>query len=295
MSVKQKQRIQKSSSHYLLMFVGSCLSAFAITAILRPNQLITGGITGISILLDGTFGLPYTIFYYLLAMLVMLATFLTLGKKEVKKIIVYSILFPMILILFETLNLQLILNDLFLSAVFYGIIGGGGFGLIIISGFSSGGTDTIAKILHHRLFPFVSISKLLLFIDIAIILASAFKYNINTALYAIVTQVVFVKSMESIIYGFSSKKVKLEIISENYNDIEDFILNTVVRGITKYRITGGYTKKEKTVLTTICTPRESILIKNFISSVDQDAFIDVLPVSSVWGKGVGFEPLIDNQ
>lgn len=295
MKEKNNQSLRKSYIDYALLVIGSALLAFSITAILRPNELITGGITGISILLGGFLGVPYTIYYYVLALIVLTATFLTLGKREVKKIIVYSILFPLILIMFESLNFRLYLNDMFLAAIFYGLIAGGGFGLVVSSGFASGGTDTIAKILHNRLFPFIGISKLLLMIDVLVIMLSILKYDVNTALYAIVTLVVFVKSMESVIYGFSSKKVKLEIITDRIEDIENYILNTVVRGVSKYKIIGGYTKMEKTVLTTICTPRESIMIKHFISSVDQDAFIDVLPVSTVWGKGAGFEPLIDNQ
>ncbi len=291
MADKIMKDYNKSYLNYVLMLVGSSLLAFGITSILQPNQLITGGITGISLLLDGVLGIRYTIYYYILAMIVLLSTYLALGKAEVKKIIAYSITFPIILIIFERLGFQLLLNDMFLTAIFYGVIAGGGFGLVITGGFSSGGTDTIAKIIHHKFFPFVNISKLLLIIDIIIIMLSIIRYDLNTALYAIVTLVVFVRSMEAVIYGFSSKKVKLEIISQEIDQIEDYILNTVIRGISKYKIVGGYTKQEKTVLTTICTPRESIMIKNFIASIDQDAFIDVLPVTSVWGKGIGFEPL----
>lgn len=271
--------------------MGNALSAFAITAILRPNNLITGGITGISILLDDVLGVPYTVYYYIMTIVILILALMVLGKKKVGKMIVVSIMFPPMLILFESLNFELIQNDMFLAAIFYGIIGGAGYGLIVTRGFSFAGTDAIARIIHNKLFPFIGVSQLMFMADVTVISTSIIKYDTNTALYAIVTMFVFVRTLEAVLYGFSSKKVKLEIISENDKEIEDYIMMTIGRGITKYNIIGGYTNTNRTKVVSICTPRESILIKNFVSDIDHNAFMDVLPVKSVWGTGLGFDPL----
>ena len=295
MAKLKKVEVKKSYMNYLLLAVGSIILAFSVTAILIPNNLVTGGITGISILLDGFLGLPYTIYYYIMALMVLLSTYIFLGKAEVMKILLYGLAFPVVLIAFESLNLELILDDMFLSAIFYGVVAGVGMGLVITGGFSTGGTDTIAKILNLRIFPFIGVSKILLFIDVAIVCFSIIVYDLNTALYALVTLFVFSKSMESVVYGFTAKKVKLEIISDFSAEVENYILNTLIRGVSKYKIEGGFSKREKTVLTTICSPRESIMIKHYVAEVDPNAFIDVLPVSSVWGNGAGFEPLRDEK
>ena len=96
-----------------------------------------------------------------------------MGKREGIKIITLSIAFPFVLIIFENLNLCIIKDDLMLASIYFGIICGIGSGLILKRGYSMGGTDTVAKILHHKIFTFVSLSEILLCIDGTIIASSA--------------------------------------------------------------------------------------------------------------------------
>lgn len=279
----------------LLVTIGSILIAFAITSILKPNGLVTGGITGISIIIEKLIHIKYTYAYYLLSIVVLIAAWISIGKREGIKIITISIVFPLVLIMFEKLNFCFIKNDLMLASVYYGLICGIGSGLVLKRGYSMGGTDTVAKIFHRKIFTFISVSEILLYIDGAIIASSAIIYNLNIALYAIISQIILVTAIDAVLYGFGSKKVKLEIISSRHEDITNFILNDIKRGVTSYEVKGGYMNLERTKLLTICSPRESMLIKRYISQVDQDAFVDVLPVISVWGKGVGFDSLIEEE
>lgn len=274
---------------YVIM--GSIILAIAITSILKPNGIITGGITGFSLVLEKIFGLSYTVFYYILSLAVLITTRFTLGRKEAGKIIVFSIFFPLVLIVFNGMEFNIMQNDLFLASVYYGIMAGGGTGLILKGGFSSGGTDTIAKIISRKLFRFMSLSTIIAALDMSVILFAAFVFDTRIALYALLTQLVAMKAVEVVLYGFSSKMVKLEIISEKEAEIEAYILNFINRGISKYNIVGGYTNLDRTKLITICSQRESILIRDKISDVDSKAFITVLPVNTVWGEGVGFDSL----
>lgn len=275
----------------IYVVMGSIILAIAITSILKPNGIITGGITGFSLVLEKIFGLDYTIFYYMMSLIVLMVTRFTLGKVEARKIIVFSLFFPIVLILFNGLEINIMQNDLFLASVYYGIMAGGGTGLILKGGFSSGGTDTIAKIISRKLFRFMSLSTIIAALDMSVILFAAFVFDTRIALYALLTQLVAMKAVEVVLYGFSSKMVKLEIISEKEAEIEAYILNYINRGISKYNIVGGYTNLDRTKLITICSQRESILIRDKISTVDSKAFITVLPVSTVWGEGVGFDSL----
>lgn len=293
--MKKTVDYKKVAVDILFIIIGSMMVSFAITSILRPSGLITGGITGISIILDEIFNINYTYIYYVLSILVLLSTFLLLGKREGMKIILLSVLLPIILILFENMGINFVEDDLLLSSIYYGAFVGAGAGLILKRGYSQGGSDTIAKILHHKLFPFISISQILLVIDLSIVAASTFIFERNIALYAILTQVVAMKAVNVVLFGLASKKVKIEIISEEHLKIADYIINNVKRGISSFGVMGGYTNSSKVKLVSVCSPRESIVIKQFISEVDPNAFIDVLPVVSVWGKGNGFESLVENQ
>lgn len=283
--------LRKVVFDYFNVILGCVLSAFAITSILKSNGLITGGIVGISIILDKVTGMNYTYVYYALSLLVLVSAWLSIGKREGLKIIFLSVLFPLVLIVFDNFNFRLIKDDMMLASVYYGLIGGAGCGLILKRGFSQGGTDTIAKILHQRLFPFISISEILLGIDTTIIVASIFIFDKNVALYALLAQIIFTKTVDTVVFGLDSKKVKIEIISNMHEQIAEFILQKVKRGISTYDIKGGYMNINRLKIVTVCSPRESMLIKGYISKVDKEAFVSVMPVNSVWGRGIGFESL----
>lgn len=273
----------------VLVLTGCVLLAFGITAVLEPNQLITGGITGVALIIDNLIGINYTYVYYALSMLVLGATFLLLGKHEAKKIVLLSIVFPTVLVIFNHLDFHLIENDLFLAAMYYGIIAGLGVGLILRQGYSTGGTDSIGKIIHIRKYPFISVNQIITIIDIIVIIISIYTFNIQIALYGILTQLVLLKTVETVLYGLSPKLVKLEIISSAQDEIADYILYDIKRGISKYIIIGGFSNKEKVKLVTVCSPRESLKIRDKIAELDENAFADVLPVMSVWGEGLGFK------
>ena len=287
----KKIDINKNVMDFLFVALGSILIAFAITSILKPNELITGGITGISIMLEELIHIKYTYSYYVLSILVLAVAWIAMGRREGIKIITMSIIFPFVLIVFERFNFCFIRNDMMLASVYFGLICGIGSGLVLKRGYSMGGTDTIAKILHHRIFTFVSISEILLCIDGLLIASSAIVYNLNTALYAIISQIIVVVMIDTIMFGFGSKKVKLEIISDHHKEITEYIIHSIKRGVTSYEVKGGYKNLALLKILTICSPREAMLVKRYIAQIDPDAFVNVLPVISVWGKGVGFDSL----
>ncbi|MGH4049790.1 MAG: YitT family protein [Clostridium sp.] len=289
----KKIDFNKNVLDFIFVALGCVLIAFSITSILRPNGLITGGITGVSIILEKLIHIKYTYIYYALSLLVLAIAWISMGKREGIKIITLSIVFPFVLIVFEGFSYSFIKNDMMLASVYFGLICGIGSGLVLKRGYSMGGTDTVAKILHHKLFTFVSISEILLCIDGTLIASSAIVYNSNIALYAIISQIIIVNMIQAVMFGFGSKKVKLEIISDNHQALTQYIIHSIKRGVTSYEVKGGYKNLTRLKLQTICSPRESMLIKRYIAETDPEAFVNVLPVISVWGKGIGFDSLSD--
>lgn len=283
--------LKKSVMDFIVLTAGSILVAFATASILKPSGLITGGLTGISIIMEKFIYVNYTYIYYTLSVGTLVAAWCLIGKKEGIKIIVLSLVYPLVLIAFQKLNFCLIKNDLMLASVYYGIVCGIGIGLILKRGYTMGGTDTIAKILHKKIFTFVGISEILMCIDGIIIASSALIYNLNIALYAIISQILLVVMINTVLFGLGSQKVKLEIISSKHEDITKYILKTLKRGVTSYKVKGEYMDIERLKILTICSSRESMLIKKHIAGLDSDAFVYVEPIISVWGKGPGFDNL----
>ncbi|SHH13229.1 YitT family protein [Clostridium grantii] len=289
------KNLKKTVIEYISILASCSIIAFAITAILKPNNLISGGVTGASILLEKVVNINYTYIFYFLSIIVLISTYFTLGKKQAEKIAIYSILLPSTIVVFDKMNLKFVENDIFLSCIYFGILIGIGAGITLKTGYSQGGTDSIAKIIHKKYLPFVGISQIILSADISIILLSTLIFDLRTALYGILTQVVIAKTIDVILFGFGSRKVKIEIISKESEVISKFIINEVRRGISTYEIKGGYTRKSKVKITCICTPREATMIKTFISKTDVQSFVYLTPILTVWGEGLGFESLMEEN
>jgi len=226
--------------------------------------------------------------------MVLITARLVLGKKEALKIILLSTTYPIILIIFDNFNLTFIdfnTGDKLLSCIYYGIIAGTGMGLILRNGFSLGSSDTIAKIIHKKIFPFLSIGQILLIIDICILSISSFVFGINAVLYAFIMQVIYAKTVDTVMFGFGSSLVKMVIVSNKSVEISDYIINIINRGVSMGSIKGAYSNKTRIKIISVCSTRESLLIKNFVAKIDDRAFINLVPVISAWGQGNGLDNL----
>lgn len=268
--------------------LGCVITAFSVNYILKPNGLFTSGITGIAIILEHYININYSIIYYLFTILILVVTMILLGKREILKIAFISILYPTVLLIMQKYEFKFIEDDLLLATIYFSVFFGIGVGMILRKGYSFGGTDTIAKILSKRVLKTVSISYIMLTLDGIIIIASAFVFGRNIALYSIISQVITTKVYDYIMFGLGTKLYRVEIISDKNKDIVDYIMYDIKRGVTLINIIGSYTNEEKVKLVTVCSPRESILIRDFIKEIDTKAYVEVLPIVSVWGRGNRF-------
>ncbi|MBU3136192.1 YitT family protein [Clostridium gasigenes] len=289
-----KKENNKFIVDYIIVYCGCILQAFAVTSILKPGGLVVGGFTGISLILAKIINIKYTFIYYFLCVLVLIAARIILGKKEALKIILLSVTYPLILILFDNFNFNFIdlpSNDKLLSCIYYGIVAGIGMGLVLKKGFSQGSSDTLAKIIHKKIFPYISIGQILLIIDICILAMSGFIFGHTAILYGIIMQMVYTKAVDTILFGFGSSLVKLVIISNKTDEISDYIINTINRGVSIGQLLGAYSNKPKRKVILICSTREAMVVKNFVANIDKNAFINIVPVIYAWGKGNGFDEL----
>ena len=128
-------------------------------------------------------------------------------------------------------------------------------------------------------------------IDAIIIVVSGVVYGRNTALYALITTVIVSKVMDIIMFGFETKIVKVEIISDKCQDIAKYIMDDLERGVTYDDIRGAYTGNQRHRLVALCSPRESVLIRQFVADIDDRALLTVMRVDTVWGNGQGFKDI----
>lgn len=285
--------MNKKIMDYIVVYIGCLIQAFSIVCILRPNNLTVGGITGLSLTIGKIFNMNYTYIYYAICLLILAAARVVLGMREVKKNILLSTTYPVILILVNQVKFNFLHDtpDKILICIYYGIFMGIGTGLVLKRGFSQGSSDTVAKILHKKLFSFMGISQVLLCIDITILLISGFVFGRTAVLYAIIMQMVYSKTISVVLFGFGSSLVKVVIISSHLDKISTFMSDTINRGYSIGYVYGGHNHVKRKKIISVCSLREAMLIKDFITKVDEDAFINIVPTISAWGKEDGLQNL----
>lgn len=271
------------------LILACAIGAFTTTAVMIPNGLTAGGLTGIVRIVQKFIDIDFSIAYYAFAVLILIIVDLSLGIKEAKKVLIVTLIYPGIIFIFERIGFSLLEEkDIILAAIFCGVFSGLCNGIVFWRGYSFCGTESIAKIIKQKFYPQVSISKILLLLDGIIIIISAFVFGRNIALYALITQFIVSKMVDFIMYGLETKIVRLAIITDKPQELIDFITNDISRGVSSRTIVGEYTGAIRKELVTLCSPRESMLIRKYLVHNDNTAFVTILHVDSVWGFGKGF-------
>ncbi|MDO5139542.1 MAG: YitT family protein, partial [Oscillospiraceae bacterium] len=208
-------------------FFGSSVQMF----VMIPNGMTSGGMPGIARLITHFFPVSYSLVYYTLSMVVLLIAYFAMGKAEVKRIIALGFAYPVMLFIFEHMDYEFLKSpDPFLAAILIGIFYGIATGVGYIGGYSSGGTDTLARVIKFKCLNHMRTGDIQMAIDVVIITISAFVFDTNIAMYAIVTAVVAARVISAITVGYGGRFVQFDIITsskEKRDIITDFILNDV--------------------------------------------------------------------
>lgn len=285
--IKQKNlKVISMSERYVMISMGIIIMSLGFFYFIIPSDLVVGGVTGLGLVLTEALPkIPISAFVLVLNVILLFIGLIFLGKKIFIRSIYGSLLFPFILFLMETFLPPLdIEEDLFLSAIFGGLLIGVGFGLVIKYGGTSGGTDIPIKILNKKMKMPISIA--LYSTDGIIILLGVLvfysQYGINAGLYALITMFISGIAADKVIVGSNSKKA-VQIITDKPDEIKEAIYDSVYRGVTEVKIRGGFSNKDKTMLVTVITKQEYYFIRNIIARIDETAFVYVTPATEIHG------------
>ena len=282
---------------YFLMTLGTLIFVMAWTSFLQPNNLASGGLTGLTTILDyATQGrIPMDVTYALLNIVLLVAGFLFLGKtfgfKTIYVIALSSVLFWVLPEYFPILEVV----DPELDKIMVVLIGGAmesiGIGMILLRGGSTGGTDIVAMILN-KYWP-ISPGKVYLYSDIFIVsslllVPAEQGGGLVNMIYAYVVMLVFSFGVDYVLLGNKSS-VQLLVFSKKYKEIADHIIYDVQRGVTALQSVGWYSQQESKVLLIILRKYQMNEVINEIKRIDKDAFVSVSSANSVYGEG--FEEL----
>lgn len=271
------------------IIIGCLLNAYALAGILEPAGLATSGYQGIAIVLEKLINVRYTYIYYLFSIITLILAYKFLGKKDVVRIIVVTLIYPNLILVFDKINLIFPSNNVMLATIYFGVISGVGSGMLYRKGYTFGGTDTLAKILQKTVFKYATLAELLMVINGLTIVASYFVLGGEVVLYAIINHVICTKLLDYVACEWGTKLYRLEVITPKYEGIRDYILS-LGRGVTLYEVVGGYTGEVKIKMSSTVSPKQLVQIKSKIAEIDTEAFVEITHITSVYStSGARFQ------
>ena len=279
--------MNKSITHSVVaMLLGNFAVAAAVIIFIAPQGIILGGSTGIALALTHYISFPLSATVFIINMLFFVTGFVCLGKKFALTTIANSILYPLAMSLLEQLPIagKPVTDNIMLAAVFGGVLMGGGIGLLLRAGGSSGGTDIPALILNK--YFHLNVSALLYVIDGLVLCSQAFFSSIEQILYGIFVLALFTMTMNRIML-MGKSQIQLFIISDESETIRQQILAEDA-GATMFYVEKAYTGKQGKCIMCVIPRRKLYPITQLISATDPDAFFTISEVNEVRGAGFSF-------
>ena len=272
---------------YLQILLGTAIMAFAIKCIYDPVGLVTGGVSGLAIIVKNMGKaltgqeIPLWLTTTVLNIPLFLAAIYIQGLKPVFKTLFATASLSLFLAIVPSFTV--VENDLFLAAVFGGLLSGVGFGLVLGGQATTGGTDLLAALIRRRMKQY-SVAQLLQVLDGLIVLGGAAVFGLNYALYAMVAVFFVSKVSDMIIEGWKFSKQAF-IITDKTEEIAARLLSDLDRGVTSLYARGMYSKQERQVLFCVVSKKEIVRLKELIGEMDPKAFVIVSDVREVLGEG----------
>lgn len=267
----------------LMMFMaGLFIMAVSFNLFLLPNEIVYGGIGGLSIAIKKLFNIEPATFILISSIILLIINFLIFGEKTALNSIIGSLLFPLFIKITKDINYLIVIENqnTLLMAIFGGLFIGIGLGLTFKTGLTTGGTDIINQIIH-KYFK-VSISDAIIITDGLIIFGSSFIIGIEKAMYGIVVLYIFSMVADRVALGISKNKA-FYIVTSKEKEIREFLLNSLNTGVTVLNSSGGFTGKKQKVLMCIIPTKDYFKIKEGIHEIDKETFFVVTDSYEVMG------------
>lgn len=267
----------------LFIFLGCIIASLGVNLFLSHAKLLSGGATGIALILEYTVGLPAGLMVLIINIPLILISYKKLDKFFTVYTTIGMLCLSTSLIITKPLSNLIALDDLLLLCIYGGALCGLGYGIVFLRNGSTGGTDIITMLIRKKYSNF-NIGSLGFSLNLIIIIIGAIIFGLPQALYTLISLFIQSTVLDRVLKGFSSKKLLL-ILTKKENEIINFVINDLHRGVTSLVAEGEYTHDHKKMLYCIVTARQMIELKTVVLSIDPNAFITIVDISDVRGKG----------
>ncbi|WP_424767497.1 YitT family protein [Paenibacillus sp. sgz302251] len=265
---------------FIFITIGSVLMGVALELFLVPNTIIDGGIAGISIMLSYVTPLPLGLCLFILNV-----PFLILGYKQIGKTFAYSTLYGIIVMSITTTLLhhsEPFTDEKLLAVLFGGLILGAGVGLTIRFGGSLDGVEIVSILISKKLR--MPVGQIIMVFNVVIFIIAGFVFTWDSAMYSMFTYYIAIKLIDIVVEGLEESK-SVTIISSEYEEISEAIIDRLGRSTTLLQARGGYSRENTQVIYCVVTRLELAKLKSIVQNIDGNAFIAIESVADVMGGG----------
>ena len=270
-----------AAQDYLIIVLGAFIMGFAIKNIYDPQGLVTGGVSGLAIILKDQAGMPLWITNMCVNVPLFFLSLRLKGWKFVKRVLVAEAALTVSLAILP--EYAFLKDDLILTALFGGVFSGVGTGMMLLCHATTGGTDTMAALIHTKLRHY-SINQILQVLDGLVVVAGAGIFGVRYAFYAVIAVVVLAKVSDGMIEGMHFAKAAY-IITDYKEQISREIMDHMERGVTLIDASGAYTGEKRDIVFCVVSKKEIVTVKEIVRCTDPRAFVIVSDVREVLGEG----------
>lgn len=268
---------------YLLIIAGAFIMGFAIKNLYDPISLVTGGVSGIAIILKSVAGIPLWLTNTLCNIPLFLAAWKIKGWGFIKRTLTATA--ALSLSLYVIPEAPFLMDDLFLTALFGGIVSGLGTGIVFLFQATTGGTDMLAALLQRiPMLRHYSIARIMQVLDAMVVVLGAAVFGIRYALYALIAIYAVAKVSDGFLEGLHFSK-QAYVISDHYEEIAKAIMTRMERGVTAMDAVGMYSGQHKKMLFCVVSKKEIVVLREIVAEFDKKAFLIVSDVKEVFGEG----------
>lgn len=282
-----------SLKRIMWVLIGNTIYSCGIAAFVLPNDLITGGTTGIALILEHYFGLPIGLSVAIFNIVMFILAILILGKSFALTALISTFYFPWILSQFQKVQfIQNMTDDFLLGSIFAGLMLGLGVGLVIRAGASTGGMDIPPLILNKKFGLPVSIG--LYVFDFTILIIQMSFRDKERILYGILLVLIYSTLVDKVLL-MGKTQMQVKIISDHYEEINKVIQEKLDRGSTFFKTESGYLRKDSFAIMTVVSSRELPKLNELVLEIDKQAFIVINQVNEVMGRGFTLHKQADRK
>lgn len=283
MDMEKKQTAKREIIRLGMILLGNAMYAAAVVLFIVPNGLITGGTTGLALFAFHSLGIPISLFVILFNVIMFLLGAWVLGKQFALTTLLSTVIYPLLLGMLQGMGVGgFVMEEKLVAVIYAGLLIGGGIGIVIRAGASTGGMDIPSLIMKKKLDVNVSFS--LYVMDSVILSLQLITTDLYAILYGILLIMVYTAILNKVLVS-GNVRMQVKIVTKKYNTVNRLITEGLDCGTSLLHMETGYLHREQDMILAVISRRDLPKLNQLVMNEDPEAFMVIHQINEVKGRG----------